>query len=491
MAPRPFRIYNTATRSVSEFQPQEPGKIGMYVCGVTVYDRSHVGHARAMVVFDTITRYLRHRGWEVNYVRNFTDVDDKIIAAAKQSDEDPLALSQHFIELFREDAEALGLVAPDAEPKVSEHIDVIIEMIQKLVERGHAYTHDGGVWYSVPSFRAYGQLSGQKVDELRSEDPGDKQHSADFALWKAAKPGEPSWESPWGPGRPGWHIECSAMSTHHLGPTLDIHGGGLDLVFPHHENEIAQSEGATGQPYARYWLHNGLLTEASGRKMGKSFGNVYDIIEALQLFPAEALRLYYLQSHYRSPIPWDKETSLEEALSMLARLYEAREVAEVMMGEEPAEAVAEALGRDAQEVLALGRAFSERFYAAMDDDFNTSKALGHLFELARAVNRFSNHKKARKRGAPVVAPALSSFSLVAETIGLMTMDTEDYQAEVRAKRLPTLGLTEAEVQQLLDDRVAARAQRDWARADAIRDELEAKGIAVMDTAQGTDWRVRL
>ncbi|TNE85776.1 MAG: cysteine--tRNA ligase [Deltaproteobacteria bacterium] len=492
--PHDFRLYNTLTRKVETFAPLHEGKVGLYLCGNTVYSDAHIGHGRAMMVFDMVVRHLRARGWDVRFVRNFTDVDDKIIAAAAETGEDPLALSARFIDRYREDAAALGLVEPTVEPKVSTHIDAIIDMVSKLVERGHAYENEGTVWFSVESKADYGKLSGQKVDELRSADVGSKRNAADFALWKGAKPGEPSWDSPWGPGRPGWHIECSAMSSKHLGEVFDIHGGGLDLVFPHHENEIAQSECAHGtEPMARYWMHNGLLTMPSGQKMGKSKGNAFGIRDLLAQYPAEALRLYYLQSHYRSPLPWDPATGaqMDESLAMLARLYEAREVAEAMGGEESAEEVAAALGDDARRVLELGQSFEERFLAAMDDDFNTAQALGVTFELARAINRFANHKKAKKRGAPVVAPALKGFQQLTSSMGLLGMSTQAFLDEVKAKRLQALGVERSEIEQLLVDRTQARADKDWARADAIRDELEAKSIVVMDRADGVDWKIRL
>lgn len=486
----PFRLYNTLTRSVADFVPQTPGHVGLYVCGMTVYDRCHVGHARAMVVFDSFVRYLRHRGWDVTFVRNFTDVDDKIIRRAAELGEDPLALSARYIDVFYEDMDALGLARPDHEPRVSTSIDDILAMIGNLVDGGHAYVAEGTVWYAVESFDTYGKLSGQKVDELRSPDAQTgKRHPADFALWKAAREGEPSWESPWGPGRPGWHIECSAMSHKCLGATLDIHGGGLDLVFPHHENEIAQSEASTGEPYARYWMHNGLLTMSGGQKMGKSLGNVINIDVALKEFPAEALRLYYLQNRYRSPLPWSGE-ALPEALAMLMRLYDAREAAEAMGGEGDADRIALEMGDVAGDVLRQGRAFEERFHAALDEDFNTAGAIAAAFELARSVNRFAEHKKAKKRGGPVVAPALAAFRLIADGLGLLGTDVEAFHDEVKRKRLAAMGLTEDEVQGLLDQRAAARGDKDWARADALREELEGRGIAVMDTPDGVQWRVR-
>jgi cysteinyl-tRNA synthetase len=491
--PSELRLYSTLSRTVEAVEPLQPGALSLYVCGMTVYDDAHIGHAKVFTVMDSFVRYLRHRGWSVRYVRNFTDVDDKIIARAAERGEDPAALAQRYIEHFHRDTDALGLLRPDEEPRVSSSIDAILGVIGKLVDKGHAYEADGSVWFSVPSNDAYGKLSGQKVDELRSPDADHgKRHSADFALWKAHKPGEPSWPSPWGPGRPGWHIECSAMCWESLGTTIDIHGGGLDLVFPHHENEVAQSECAHGEPFARYWMHNGLLNMASGQKMGKSLGNAIGIQQILEQYPAEALRLYYLQCHYRSPLPWDPDTALPEALGMLARLYEAREVAELMGGEEEPDNVARSLGADAMQCLELGRNFRDALYGALDDDFNTAAALGHAFELARAVNRVSNHKKAKRRAGPVVAPALEAFALLSDALGLMQLSTEDFHGEIRAKRLPLLGLTEDDVNAKLRERAEARIDRDWARADAIRDELEAARIVVMDTAEGgSEWRIRL
>jgi cysteinyl-tRNA synthetase len=485
-----FRLYNTLSRSVENFQPKRAGHISLYVCGMTVYDEAHVGHARAMVVFDMVARYLRTRGWNVDFVRNFTDVDDKIIDRARGLGEDSAALAQRYIDAFRRDAAGLGLVPPTHEPRVTESIPAIITMILELIASGHAYVQGDSVWFAVDTYPHYGALSGQKVEALRSADVGQKRSSADFALWKGAKPGEPAWESPWGPGRPGWHIECSAMARACIGDEVDIHGGGLDLVFPHHENEVAQSECATRhRPFARYWMHNGLLTVPGGQKMGKSLGNVVNIHALLEQFPAEAIRLYYLQSHYRSPLPWSAE-ALPDALAMLARLYDAREAAEALAGEGDPDALARELGRDALEVLELGRTLPERFHAAMSDDFNTAQALGHAFELARAINRFANAKAAKKRGAPIVAPALAALREV-ESIGLLAMSTAEFQAEVKRKRLAALGIDPAAVEQAIAERLAARNAKDWARADSLRVHLDAQGIVVMDRPEGVEWRVRL
>ena len=502
---KPFRLYNTLTRQTEDFVPLSPGKVKLYVCGMTVYDDCHVGHARAMIVFDTFVRYLRHRGWEVTFVRNITDVDDKIIQRSADRGMTPMELAEHYIARFHEDIEGVKAVRPDHEPRVSTSIEAITSLVQQLIDAGHAYVAEGNVWFDVRTDDNYGKLSNQNVDELRNPDAwAGKKNPSDFALWKSAKPGEPSWESPWGPGRPGWHIECSAMAQSTLGETIDIHGGGLDLVFPHHENEIAQSECASKKPYARYWMHNGMLTMATGRKMkggvdgddagqkkmSKSLGNVFNVRDALKQFPAEALRLYYLQNHYRSPLPWTDD-SMTDALGMLSRLYEAREKAEAMGGNEDAEAVAKQLGDDAQKVLELGRGFQDRFYAAADQDFNTAQALGFAFELARAVNRFAGHKKAVKRGGPVVGPALEAFNALPEAFGLLCQTSADFHAEVKAKCLEALGLEAAGIDDLLAQRTAAREAKDWARADAIRNELTDKGIEVLDLADRVEWRVRL
>lgn len=505
----PLRLYNTLTRTLETVEPIEPGHLRLYVCGMTVYDHCHVGHARAMIVYDTLVRYLRHRGWGVTFVRNFTDIDDKIIQRAAREGTTPEQIAERYIASFHRDMDGLGLVRPDMEPRVSGTIDEIIAMIQRLIDAGHAYVAEGTVWFDVRSYPEYGALSGQRPADLRSEDPeGGKRSGADFALWKAARGGEPDWPSPWGPGRPGWHIECSAMCAATLGKEIDIHGGGLDLVFPHHENEIAQSRCSHGgHPFVRIWMHNGLLTAGAGtkaggrahrdaeadqveQKMGKSKNNAFVIHQALELVPAEAIRLYYLQTHYRSPLPWSDD-SLLEALAMLARLYEAREQAEQMGGEEPIPKVVEAIGTDARTVVELSEALPGRLQAALDEDFNTAQALGHAFELARAINRLSNNKQARRRGAPIARLALQALSELGPNLGLLLFSTADFHREVADKRLAALGRSREAVQELVEQRQQARQDKDWARADELRDQLTAMDIVVMDTPSGPVWRVKL
>ena len=486
-----FKLFNTLHRKLEDFTPINPGKINLYVCGMTVYDHAHVGHGRAMVVFDAFVRYLRYRGWDVNFVRNFTDVDDKIIARAKVSNEEPSELALRYIKAFQKDANDLGLIEPTSEPKVSESIPQIIELISDLISNGHAYVAKNSVWFQVKSFPEYGKLSGQKVDELRSADDAEgKSHPADFALWKAVKPGEPAWDSPWGKGRPGWHIECSAMSKATLGPQIDIHGGGLDLIFPHHENEIAQSECANKQHYVNYWMHNGLLTMKGGQKMGKSLGNVINIRDAITEYPAEAIRYYLLQNHYRSPLPWSA-TALNEALRDLNRLYEAKEVALQMKGQEKPEDVAKALGESAQKVLELGKNYTEKMHKALDEDFNTSLLLGHTFELARAINRFAEHKKAKKRGGPVVAFALDGLKKLEQAIGFLGFEPETFHLEVKEKRLKAMGLNRQDIEQAIERRSQARATKQWDVSDSIRNELSQQGVLLMDTPSGVEWRLRI
>ncbi len=450
-----MKIYNTLTRQKEEFKPIVEGKVGMYVCGMTVYDLCHLGHARVLTAFDVIARYLRHKGYDVNYVRNITDIDDKIINRANENGEAFDVLTERFITEMNVDAEALGIQKPDSEPRATAHIDGIIEMVQTLIEKGYAYAaSNGDVYYSVRKFEGYGKLSGKVLDELeagaRIEVGEVKQDPLDFVLWKHAKADEPHWDSPWGIGRPGWHIECSVMSTCCLGNNFDIHGGGPDLKFPHHENEIAQSEAATGTQYANSWMHAGAV-RIDGEKMSKSLGNFFTIREILEKYHPETVRFFLLSSQYRSSINYS-EDSLKEAQVKLDRFYNA--LAEV----------------DAYIAPATDNDFSQRFYDAMDDDFNTAEAIGVLFDLVREVNKAEGYKK---------------FALGAQlrelggVLGCLQLDAKDFLQS---------GDVDAEyVEGMIQKRIDAKKAKDFATADGVRDELLAQGIVLRDGPEGTTW----
>ncbi|MGE5248073.1 MAG: cysteine--tRNA ligase [Verrucomicrobiota bacterium] len=477
-------VYNTMGNRKEPFVPREPGKVGMYVCGVTVYDLCHIGHARANVAFDIIVRYLRHAGYEVRYVRNFTDIDDKILRRAAEEGSDYLAVSAKYIQAFYEDFDRMGLLRPDVEPKATEHIPEIVALVRDLVAKGKAYPVDGDVYYSVKRFPEYGKLSGKNVEELLSGARVDvderKRDPLDFALWKASKPGEPAWDSPWGPGRPGWHIECSAMSMKHLGESFDIHGGGKDLVFPHHENEIAQSEAATEKPFARYWLHNGFVN-IDNEKMSKSLGNFFTLRDVLARVKPEVLRFFFASSHYRSPIDYSDQ-SLLEAKAGLDRLYRVKEKAESCRA---AGAVPVAL--PAGEEYAPLTAAPGRFAEAMDDDFNTAAALGRLFEAVRVLNRLAPAEPAHEpeRAGQFLAGYALLEPLFA-VLGLLGSRPADYfQASGETGRMG-----DDEIAARIAARAAARASRNFAEADRIRKELEAAGVLLEDGKAGTTWKYR-
>lgn len=488
-----LQIYNSLTRRKADFVPLEPGKVRMYVCGMTVYDLCHLGHARVMVVFDVVYRYLRHLGYDVTYVRNITDIDDKIINRANERGEAFSDLTARFIHAMHEDAMALGVLPPTEEPRATGHIDEILAMIQTLIVKGHAYAADNGdVYYAVASFPGYGRLSGKDPAELRAGsrvEPGEaKRDPLDFALWKAAKPGEPAWDSPWGMGRPGWHIECSAMSTCALGNHFDIHGGGADLQFPHHENEIAQSEGATGEPFVEVWMHNGFV-RVNEEKMSKSLGNFFTVREILDGYRPEEVRYFILTSHYRSPLNYDEE-HLEQARGALTRFYTALRglpltppptgEAHGARGREPDEvgAASAILASVAYSLAATDDPFRTRFTAAMDDDFNTPEALAVLFDLARELNRARGEDESRATSLAVELRALGGV------LGLLQDDPEAY---LRGGAT-TAGLSDATITDLIQRRATARLARDWAEADRLRDELQAAGIVLEDGPAGTTWR---
>lgn len=478
-----IRVFNTLTGRKEEFEPLEPGRVKMYVCGVTTYDYCHMGHARANIVFDIVYRYFRYRGYDVTYVRNYTDVDDKIIERANQRGIPSQELAEEFIRAFDEDMAALGLDLPTHQPKATEHIAGIIALVERLIARDMAYPAEGDVYFSVENFPTYLKLSKRNLEEMQAGAriaPGEKKrHPMDFALWKAAKPGEPAWESPWGPGRPGWHIECSAMSMAFLGESFDIHGGGKDLVFPHHENEIAQSEAATGKPFVKYWLHNGFVN-VNQEKMSKSLGNFFTIRDILKKFDPEVVRFFILTAHYRSPIDFSDQ-NLKEARAGLTRFYEALQASAEALADLPAQG-----GHSGE-----GAQLEERFREAMDDDFNTAQALGHLFDAVRTLNRLMAEKKWRKSADKVAAVrALHDTILrLGGVLGLFVSDPAAWLTRRNLSGLEELGLSVAEVEARIAERLQARADKEFARADQIRDALAAQGVQLLDSPQGTAWKV--
>ena len=463
-----LRIFNTLSGEKEGFAPLIEGKVRMYVCGVTVYDSAHLGHCRFLLTFDVIYRYLKFAGYDVSYVRNFTDVDDKIIKRANDEQVNCAAITDRYIAEFNNDAAALGLLAPTIEPRATHHIAEMIEIIKQLEAKGFAYRVDGDVYFSVLSYSDYGKLSGKDILDLeagaRVEVDKRKISPLDFALWKSSKPGEPTWESPWGPGRPGWHIECSAMSTKYLGQPFDIHGGGRDLIFPHHENEIAQSEGANGQPLARYWLHNGFLN-INQEKMSKSLGNFFTIREILAEYDAATLRHYFLSSHYRSPMDFSKE-GLEEAGRAADRMHET------------VERVRRAMRADVEADVALMKSFRQE----MDDDFNTPRALALIFEEVRALNRLLDEKK--PKGLEARAAALSTMCA---TLGLLY---DGYFERKKQRWLSRAGITRDEIEEQIARREQARKNKSWSEADQIRKELQAVGVIIEDTSEGAVWKVK-
>jgi cysteinyl-tRNA synthetase len=460
-----LKIYNSLTKKKEKFSPIDANNIRMYVCGMTVYDYCHLGHARVLVVFDMVNRHLRslYGNDAVTYIRNITDIDDKIIARANENGEDFNVLTERFIDEMNVDADALGVMRPDQEPRATAHMQQILDMIQVLIDKGLAYAADNGdVYYSVSKFEGYGKLSGRSLDDMqagaRVEIDEVKQDPMDFVLWKSVKPGEPYWESPWGNGRPGWHIECSAMSKHCLGDSFDIHGGGTDLKFPHHENEIAQSEGATGKCFAHTWMHNGHIM-VDQEKMSKSLGNFFTVREVLKTYSPEVIRAFILSSHYRSPLNYSQD-NLDQAGSALDRLYTALRDVDVVDVADMAE-------------------YEERFTAALNDDFNTAEAFSVLFEMAKEINRF----KAEGEQASAAQLAASMREL-AGRLGLLQQDVDSYFRGASVEG----GLSDAEIDDLIAQRNQARADKNWAEADRLRDVFKEQGIILEDAAGKTSWK---
>ena len=469
---QPFVLYNSGQRKKVEFVPRKKGHIDMYVCGMTVYDYCHIGHARVMVAFDYIIRFLRSQGWSVKYVRNITDIDDKIIKRANENGESITELTDRFIAAMNEDAESLGCLAPDEAPRATDYIDQMQNMIGTLVDNGIAYPADNGdVYFQVEKFAKYGRLSGRKLDEMqagaseRVDVEVEKKHPFDFVLWKHAKKNEPSWASPWGNGRPGWHIECSAMSTCCLGNHFDIHGGGSDLTFPHHENEIAQSEASTGEQYVNYWMHVGFIN-VDGEKMSKSLGNFFTIRDVMDKFHPEVIRYFIVSSHYRSPVNFS-DTALKEAKNTLSRFYHSFKTYQAVYGEKLVDTLDETL--------------VERFNAAMRDDFNTSEAIAVLFEINKALN--STVKEEQAEQAAVYYATLRHLTNI---LGLVQYNVDEFLKSDIGQE--ALDLTSEQIEGLIQQRQDAKKAKEFARADEIRQSLLDQGVVLEDTRQGTVWR---
>lgn len=462
-----IQLYNTLTRKKEPFIPQVEGKVSMYVCGPTVYNYIHIGNARPVIVFDTVRRYLEYRGYDVKFVSNFTDVDDKIIAAANELGEEVGELTDRFIEAYFEDVTALGCSKADVHPRVSDHIEDIVAFIEVLVDKGFAYESEGDVYYRTKKFDDYGKLSSQSTDELivgSRIEPGEKKDDPlDFVLWKAAKEGEISWESPWGKGRPGWHIECSVMAREHLGDTMDIHAGGQDLMFPHHENEIAQSEAMTGKPFAKYWMHNGYIN-IDNEKMSKSLNNFVMVNEIRKQIDPKVLRFFILSVHYRHPVNFSEEL-VSQAETGLNRILTAYNNIAYRLDSSAN------LGSDVDRWKEKIDACHDEFIEAMDDDFNTANGIAAIFELARLANTYLLEKNTAE---DVLKHFLATFESLMDVLGITIKGEED--------------LLDEDIEQLIEERLEARRTRDFARADEIRDHLKEQGIILEDTAQGTRWK---
>jgi len=492
-----LKVFNTQTRRKEVFEPLAAGKVGIYVCGITAYDTCHVGHARSAVVFDVMARFFKYQGYDVTFVKNFTDVDDKIINKANTLGRTIGDIAGQYIGEHDEDMDAMGVQRPTVAPRATDHIDGMIRLIETLEQKGLAYASNGDVYFSVESFAGYGKLSGRSLDEMMAGARVDvnekKRNPLDFALWKASKENEPWWESPWGKGRPGWHIECSVMSQKYLGETFDIHGGGEDLVFPHHENEMAQSEGATGKTFARYWLHNGFV-RVDHEKMSKSLGNFSTIRDMLKKYHPEVLRLFILQSHYRSPLDFS-ELSIHEARLGLERFYALlKSVKDILNTAENTATppIEEAFDKPAVELTDRLQSIKNRFVEAMEDDFNTARAIGYLFDLVRQAN---NYLEMTRKGAPspeknaVARMIRNILDEMGEVLGLFRDDPDDYFRRDREQEAVKKGLDIAEIERLLQDRNTARARKEWVQADKIRIDLAGRGVVLKDGPTGTTWTV--
>lgn len=485
-----LRVFNTETKKKEEFIPLNPGKVGMYACGITVYDVCHVGHARSAVVFDVITRYLGYRGYEVTFVKNFTDVDDKIIEKAHRERTGIAEIAERYIREHDEDMQALGVATPTVTPRATEHIDEMIQLVSTLFDKGLAYQADGDVYYAVERFAEYGKLSGQRLDETmvgaRVDVSDKKRNPFDFALWKASKEGEPAWDSPWGRGRPGWHLECSAMSQRYLGETFDIHGGGEDLIFPHHENEIAQSVGATGKPLARYWIHNGFV-RVNSEKMSKSLGNFFTIRDILNQYHPEVLRLFLLQSHYRSPVDFS-DAALVEARQGMDRFYSTlKAIRDLQTSVSDGPVTAQLAAKD-REIADQLRSLRDRFIEAMDDDFNTARAIGCLFDAVRFLNALLAGKNVKVSRSALDA-AETTIREIGAILGLFREVPDIYLRQDREREASKRGIAVAEIEASIAARRSAREMKEWQRADEIRKRLAERGVMLKDTPTDTTWTI--
>ena len=483
-----MRIHNTMTGRKEDFIPVTPGQVQMYVCGITVYDHCHIGHARSAIVFDVMRRYLKYKGFNVTYIKNFTDIDDKIINRAKQEGISWDSVAQKYIEEYYSDMDSLGVARADVEPKATEHIHEIIDIVKGLIDKGYAYEVQGDVYFEIEKFADYGKLSKRDLEDMlagaRVDVNEKKRNPMDFALWKTSKGDEPAWESPWGPGRPGWHIECSAMSRKHLGDTFDIHGGGADLIFPHHENEIAQSEAYTGKPFVRYWVHNGFIT-VDKEKMSKSLGNFFTIKEILNKFDAEVIRFFLLSTHYRSPIEFSDEQLRESEVS-IDRYYTTAARTSDFLSQDHSK---EKAGPDEKALADLLAKFRDKFGEAMDDDFNTALAIGSIFELIRVVNKYLDGKPSGGKAAELASKTRDLLREAGGVLNIFRRTPEEWSRALMSFKCPDL--TEEFIEARIQERRAAREKKDWTASDAIRKELEERGIILEDKKEGTGWKVKI
>lgn len=488
-----LQIYNSLTHKKEPFEPIAPPKVGMYVCGVTVYDLSHIGHARSAIAFDVIYRYLKYAGYDVTFVRNFTDIDDKIINRSNELGIQTTELTDKYIKAFTDDMHALGLHDPDIQPYCTHYVEDMIKYIETLVEKGAAYpVESGDVYYRVKYFKQYGKLSWKNLEDLESgarvEVNTEKESPMDFALWKASKPGEPEWDSPWGMGRPGWHIECSVMSQKNIGETLDIHGGGKDLIFPHHENEIAQSEAYSGKPFANYWMHNGFVNvpsedDPAGTKMSKSLGNFYTIRDVLEAYHPQTIKFFMLSTHYRNDVLFTDE-GLAKAQDRLAYFYATLSKVNDYLANNSAE------GGNLLNVDKIEQIIPQ-FKAGMDDDFNTQRVFGQLSGIFKMMNELINKSKDDKKDiAHTLLKLKENLSIIADVLGVFDLDPEIFAHDMKMIQMRHLDITVEEIEKIIEERNEARANKDWGKSDELRDLLLSKGILVLDSKEGTSWSVK-